>query len=275
MVGQKGKVERFLSSHPVFNRAEFRETVSPGQPLSSADSLLRYHAASGRIRHVAPGVYASVPPHLEPASFHPDRILVASRIRTDGVVAYHTALELHGLAYSESSQTQLLSGGRPGEMKTLVGPVRFVAQPAALRRRSEEMTGTIKMDRRGLDVVATGVERTLVDCIERPDLTGGVEELANALHGAKAFDVQKFAEFALARENQTLVGVCGAWLESRKEDLFVDETVLEELKRGAPPSPRPALGSEAQGKPMEGWNVILPSDFLVPSFEGMSPEMMP
>lgn len=275
MVGQKGKVERFLSSHPVFNRAEFRETVSAGQPLSSADSLLRYHAASGRILHVAPGVYASVPPHLEPASFHPDRILVASRIRADSVVAYHTALELHGLAYSESSQTQLLSGGRPGEVKTVVGPVRFVAQPVALRRRSEEMVGTIKMDRRGLDVVATGVERTLVDCIERPDLTGGVEELANALHGAKAFDVQKFADFALARENQTLVGVCGAWLESRKEDLFVDNTVLDELKRGAPPSPRPALGSEAQGKAAEGWNVILPSDFLVPSFEGMSPEMMP
>lgn len=273
--GRKGKVERFLSTHPVFNRAEFRERVSPGQPLSSADSLLRYHAASRRIRHVAPGVYAAVPPHLDPANFHPDRIMVASRIRADGVLAYHTALELHGLAYSESSQTQLLSRGRPGEVKTLVGPVRFIAQPVALRRRSEEMTGTIKIDRRGLDVVATGVERTLVDCIERPDLTGGVEELANALHGVKAFDVHRFAEFALARENQTLVGVCGAWLESRKEELFVDGGVLNELKRGAPPTPRPALGSNAQGKAAEGWNVVLPSDFLEPSFEGMSPEMMP
>ncbi|WP_050399865.1 hypothetical protein [Bradyrhizobium embrapense] len=137
------------------------------------------------------------------------------------------------------------------------------------------MSGTVTTDRRGLDVLATGVERTLVDCIERPDLTGGVEELANALHSVKAFDVGKFAEFALGRDNRTLVGVCGAWLESRKDDLFVDKQVLSELKRAAPPVPRPALGSDGKGQAKEGWNVVLPSDFLNPSFEGMSPEMMP
>ncbi|MFT3940282.1 hypothetical protein [Rhodopseudomonas sp.] len=136
------------------------------------------------------------------------------------------------------------------------------------------MSGTITMDRRGLDVLATGVERTLVDCIERPDLTGGVEELASALQSAKAFDVDKFAKLALVRENRTLVGVCGAWLESRRDDLFVDAHILDELKRAAPPVPRPALGSDAQGPNTEGWNVILPADFVNPSFEGMSPEMM-
>ena len=275
MLGQKGKVERFLSSHPVFTRAEFRETVSPGQPLSSADSLLQYHASSGRIRHVAPGVYAAVPPHLNTSTFFPDRILVASRVRKDGVVAYHTALELHGLAYSENPHTQMLSSGRPGEVKTLVGAVRFVAQPIALRRRSLQMSGTFKMDRRGLNVLATGIERTLVDCIERPDLTGGVEELSNALQGARAFDVEMFVEFALARENQTLVGVCGAWLESRKEDLFVEERQLDVLKKNAPPSMRLALGADTQGQAHGGWNVVLPSEFLQPPFEGMSPGMMP
>ena len=141
MLAEKGKVERFLSSHPVFTRREFRETVSPDQPLSSADSLLKYHVSTGRVRHAAPGVYAAVPPHLNPKTFQPDRLLVASRIRDDGILAFHTALELHGLAYSESAETQLLSKGRPGELKTGVGTVRFVAQPAAVRRSNAELDG--------------------------------------------------------------------------------------------------------------------------------------
>jgi hypothetical protein len=37
----------------------------------------------------------------------------------------------------------------------------------------------------------------------------------------------------------------------------------------------PALGRDAQGQLNKGWNVILPSEFLNPSYEGMSPEKMP
>ncbi len=276
MLNKKGKVERFLSSRPVFTRQEFRDTVSPGQPFSSSDSLLRYHVSTGRVRHVAPGVYAAMPLHLNPKTFRPDRLLVASRIRADGVLAFHTALELHGLAYSESAETQLLSKGRPGELKTSVGTVRFVAQPMALRRSAAELDGTVIIDRRGLDMRVTTVERTLVDCVERPDLAGGIEELSNSLQMVRAFDVRALADLAIARENQSLVGILGCWLESRREDLFVDDKVLSDLKRSAPSVPRAVLGATPQaGEAHPEWNVVLPNEFLHPSFEGNSLEMTP
>ncbi|MGY8681728.1 transcriptional regulator [Bradyrhizobium sp. UFLA05-153] len=263
-----------MSSRPVFTRREFREIVSPGQPLSSADSLLKYHVSTGRILHAASGVYAAVPPHLIGKPFQPDRLLVASRIREDSVLAFHTALELHGLSYSEGVETQILSKGRPGELKTRVGMVRFVAQPAALRRSGRELDGTVVLDRRGLDIRVTSLERTLVDCVERPDLAGGNEELSNALQTVSAIEMLKLVELVLARENQSVAGVLGCWLESRREDLLVDDGVLEELKRSAPSSTRPVLGATIQaGEPHPNWKVILPNEFLRPSFEGGSPEM--
>jgi predicted transcriptional regulator of viral defense system len=122
----------------------------------------------------------------------------------------------------------------------------------------------------------TTVERTIVDCIERPDLAGGNEELSNALQTVRALDLVKLVELATARENQSLAGVLGCWLESRREDLFVDDEMLKDLKRSAPSSPRAVLGATVQaGEAHPEWNVILPNEFLHPSFEGSSPDMTP
>ena len=122
----------------------------------------------------------------------------------------------------------------------------------------------------------TTVERTLVDCVERPDLAGGTEELSNALQTVRALDVTKLVEMAIARENQLLAGILGCWLESRREDLFVDDEMLKDLKRAAPSLSRSVLGATLQtGQAHPEWNVVLPNEFLHPSFEGGSPEMKP
>lgn len=121
-----------------------------------------------------------------------------------------------------------------------------------------------------------GVIGTLVDCVERPDLAAGTEELSNALQTVRALDVTKLVELTTARENQSLAGILGCWLESRREDLFVDDEMLKDLKRSVPSSPRAVLGTTSQaGEAHPEWNVVLPSEFLHPSFEGGSPEMAP
>ena len=40
---------------------------------------------------------------------HVDRFLAASRLRPGGVIASHSALELHGYAYSEGYDVQVIS----------------------------------------------------------------------------------------------------------------------------------------------------------------------
>lgn len=109
-----------------------------------------------------------------------------------------------------------------------------------------------------------GVIGTLVDCVERPDLAAGTEELSNALPTVRALDVTKLVELTTARENQSLAGILGCWLESRREDLFVDDEMLKDLKRLAPSSPRAVLGTTSQaGEAHPEWNVVLPSEFHI------------
>lgn len=276
VAGEPGRVGRFLSRYPVFTRQQFRDTVGAGQSTNTADRLLSYHVSCRRIMHAAPGVYASVPPHLDPASYAPDAVLVASMIRDDGVLAYHAALSLHGLAYSEGGEIQVLSCGRPGHVDTVCGPVRFVTQPTALRRAERENEGIETMDRRGLDVRVTGVARTIVDCLERPELAGGPEEIGHALGSVEFVDVEAVLDTTFARGNRTLAALVGWWLERRREDFLVDDESLARLREVAPSVPRLVMGVDPDAGVRAGdWNLIVPLELAGPAFEDVDPGMRP
>lgn len=276
MSGEPGKVERFLSRNPVFTRQQFRETVGAGQSTNTADRLLSYHVSTKRIMHAAPSVYAGVPPHLDPASYAPDAVLVASMIRSDGILAYHSALSLHGLAYSEGREIQILSCGKPGHVDTVCGPVRFVTQPAALRRAERENEGIEIMDRRGLDVRVTGVARTIVDCLERPDLAGGSEEIGHALGSVEFVDVESVLDTTFVRGSRTLAALVGWWLERRREDFMVADEVLTRLREVVPSVVRPVMGADPDlGVRTGDWNLIVPSELAGPAFEDVDPGMRP
>lgn len=68
--------------------------------------LLRYHQRTGRILAVRRGLFATVPPGSTPESAPIDAFLAAAMGCPEVVLAYHTALELHGLAYSSFEEVQ-------------------------------------------------------------------------------------------------------------------------------------------------------------------------
>ncbi len=49
-------------------------------------------------------VFAAVPAHLAAERMVIDRFAAVSKLRSDGVLGFHSALELHGLAYSEFNE---------------------------------------------------------------------------------------------------------------------------------------------------------------------------
>ncbi|MDD2676484.1 MAG: hypothetical protein PHP75_03320 [Methylacidiphilaceae bacterium] len=106
------KTASFLSDHPVFTRTEFAAAF--GRPASAATvtSLLQHHLRAGNIKRVRREVFAAVPAHLAADRMVIDRFAAASKLRSDGILGFHSALELHGIAYSEFSELQIISAGR-------------------------------------------------------------------------------------------------------------------------------------------------------------------
>src|SRR5260370_22573798 len=236
MQPRQQKSPSFLSAHPVFTRAEFAAAF--GHPASAANvtSLLRHHLRAGNIKRVSREVFAAVPAHLAADRMAIDRFAAASKLRSDGVLGFHSALELHGIAYSEFNEVQLISAG-PTELVDLpFGACRFVTPPKALVAASKADYLTMTMDRQGVAVRVTAVERTIVDVLHRPELAGGVEEVLKSLDLVRYLDPAKVADYVELLDNRSIASVSGWWLERRRAPPGVSDDVLAR-RRARPPGP--------------------------------------
>ncbi len=270
MQQRQHKTASFLSAHPVFTRAEFAAAF--GHPTSAANvtSLLRHHLRAGNIKRVSREVFAAVPAHLPAERMVVDRFTAASKLRPDGVLGYHSALELHGIAYSEFNEVQLISTGRTELVDLPFGACRFINPPKALAEEGRGDDLTMTMDRQGVAIRVTAVERTVVDVLHRPDLVGGVEEVLKSLDLVRYLDPAKIADYVELLGTRSLASVAGWWLETQRAALGVTDDVLARLRAQLPRSKHYALGAEpGDAVLVEPWRVLLPARIVDATFEGM------
>ena len=260
----------FFSSHPVFRRAEYATAVGRESADRVVTAMLTQHLRAGNIKRVARGVFASVPSHGDARNWPVDHFLAASRLREGGTFAYHSALELHGYAYTVwQSWVQVVAEGQPCVYETNKFSCHFVSRRRSLARDQADAEGATTLPRMGLEIKVTTVERTIADLFDRPDLAGGAEELFNSLDLVVRLHAEALIRHVRARGNATAAGAMGFWLEREREWLAVPTQTLEELRALAPSSPRYALGARPRkGRAIRGWNVILPVEIVERRFEG-------
>ena len=264
------KTASFLSAHPVFTRAEFAAAF--GHPASGANvtSLLRHHLRAGNIKRVSREVFAAVPAHLAAERMVIDRFAAASKLRADGVIGFHSALELHGIAYSEFNEVQLVSAGRTDLVELAFGACRFVTPPKALVTAGKADYLITTMDRQGVAVRVTAVERTIIDVLHRPELAGGAEEVLKSLDLVHYLDPAKVADYVELLDNRSIASVSGWWLEKRRSALGVTDDVLARLRARLPRSKHYALGAEpGHAVLVEPWRVLLSPQAVDAAFEGV------
>ena len=262
------RFEEFLSSHPVFTTEELSRLRGRNRSRWTLKALLAHHRKQAHILLVRRGLYAAVPPGASPDTWVPDPYLITAKLTDDAVLAYHTALEVHGKAHSVFERFFFLT-------KTNVRPVTFrslkfegVRHPRALLSRHKESLGVKTVDRAGVAVRVTSLERTLVDILHRPNLGGGWEEIWRSLESIEFFDVDKVIEYALLLKNATTVAKVGYFLEQHRAALMVEDGDLKPLKKHCPKRPHYMERSHrGNGRLVADWNLVVPVSVAERSWE--------
>jgi predicted transcriptional regulator of viral defense system len=255
----------FFRKHPVFTGEELAEHLSSHGAVGgrAKEALLAYHRKTGRVVRVRRGLYAVIPEGADPGSYPIDPFLVAAKLTPDAVLSHHTALEFHGRAHSVQEQFTY-SASRP------LGPLTFRSHvfrgtrfPQALRREGKESFGVSSSERAGVELRVTSLERTMVDVLDRPDLSGSWEEIWRSLESVEFFDLDTVVEYALLLGNATTVAKVGFFLEQHREPLMVEDRFLEALHDLRPRQPHYLDRTRrTSGRLVSEWNLVVPREVI-------------
>ena len=258
------KAETFLTTHRIFTRDELtRGLQGRGVSAATVSSHLARWRRQGRIAAVKRGLFVRIDEREGTHGPPPDYLALASRMAPDAVLAYHTALEAHGLAQSTFEQ---LTYATWTSTRTLAFQGRrFVpVRPRAPLRRHEHGERWVEhLDRAGMEVRVTTVERTVADVLDRLDVAGGVHEVWRSLGAVAALDPVALEDYVRVLGIRTLAAKVGFYLESRQQTLVVPAPTLERLDAASPRAPvfmDRALG----GRLVRRWSLIVPDDLTPP-----------
>jgi len=255
----------FFRKHPVFTGGELAfHLASRGEVGRRAqEALLAYHLKAGRVARIRRSLYAVIPPGATADSYPVDPYLVAARLTPDSVLSHHTALEFHGRAYSVREHF-IYSASRPlAPLSCRSHVYRGTEFPQALLRAGKTHFGVARAERGGMELQVTSLERTLVDVLDRPDLSGSWEEIWRSLESVEFLDLGKVVDYALLLGNATTGAKVGFFLEQHRENLMVEDRHLEGLRALRPRQPHYLdRVRRTSGRLVSGWNLVVPEDVL-------------
>ena len=259
------RLNEFLSRRAVFTLEELDRFLSErgtGNP-NTRKSLLTYHRNQGRIIPLRRGLYAVVPIGAEPESSPVDPYLVAAKMTGDAVLAYHTALEFHGKAYSVYTRLHYMSANKSLPFKFQSYEIIRMPVPLSLREKGKEMFGVVHHKRSGVDIRVTSLERTFVDVLDRPEVTGSWEEIWRSLESVEFFDLDQVVEYVYLLGNATSAAKVGFFLEQHRETLMVDDAHLDSLRELRPRQPHYLVrGKRKCCRWAKEWNLMIPVEIL-------------
>ena len=264
------EITSFFETHPIFRFEEFAQFMQAQgtERTASVRQLLSYYHKTGRLVHLRKSLYAVKPISVAEQDFWIDPYLIAAKATLDAILGYHTALELHNLAYTTFEELIFLTVQAAKPFAYQSQRFRPVCFPQSLVVSDQTNNNVEVIQRQGVSIKVTTLERTIVDILERPDLGGGWEEVWRSLDHVLHFDPEKLIEYTLSLNNATTVAKVGFFLDQRPEHLKVDSSYIAKLLPHIPKQKHYLNRSQrTKGKYIKKWHLIVPLEIIERQWE--------
>jgi predicted transcriptional regulator of viral defense system len=205
----------------------------------------------GLLMRVREGVYYIIPFEQNSATFMPDWHLLAEPLAGQTYyVGYYSALQIHQLITQPSLKEQIVVDKqiKPSEKEIKEVLFQFIYHnPAHFFGYKETWIDSFNR------VWCSDLEKTLIDCLYKPEYAGGIIEIAKAIFMAREkINFEKLLKYTVQFNSQAVVKRLGYLLEI----LDISTTIIEKLQKNRSSSIS-LLDTESpkQGKVLSRWNV--------------------
>lgn len=218
--------------------------------INSARSIIRAMLSKNYIKRIKHNLYAVC--DIEFKNTIPDQYIIASKIKDDSYISYHSALEYYGVKNQFFYEVYVSTSKRFESFEFDGYLYKFI--------NSKYDFGIIENEK----VRVTDKERTLIDCINKTELAGGNEELIMCLELLGKLDGEKILKYLKKYDSKKLYSKVGFFLELFKENYGINSSIINMFKNK---SEKKKLYFNEETKKMKSkyvkeWNLIIPKIFL-------------
>lgn len=199
----------------------------PDSNTDAVKRLLSDMTKRGLLMRVKEGLYYIIPFEQEPETFMPDWHLLSQYLvgDTSYYIGYFSALQIHSLTTQPNLKEQIVVNKqiKPSMLMVKGIPFQFIYH------NEKHFFGNKKTWIDSFNKVqCSDLEKTIIDCLFKPQYAGGITEIAKAIHKSKdKIDYPNLLQYAKQFNSQAVIKRLGFLLEL----LEIKHPVIGEFKK--------------------------------------------
>jgi len=189
--------------------------------------LLSDMTKRGLLMRIKEGLYYVIPFEQDPKTFMPDWHLLSQYLVGDAeyYIGYFSALQIHSLTTQPNLREQIVVNKqvKPSTLFVKEIPFQFVYHNEK-HFFGNKKTWIDSFNR----VQCSDLEKTIIDCLFKPEYAGGITEIAKAIYKIKdKIDYSKILQYAKRFDSQAVIKRLGFLLEL----LEIKHSTIDELQK--------------------------------------------
>jgi len=199
----------------------------PDSKPSAIRELLSDMTKRGLLMRIKNGLYHIIPYEYNAETFLPEWHVLAEHLVKDSdfYIGYYSALQIHNAITQPSLREQIVVSKqiKPSELKVKEITFQFIYH------NEKHFFGEKKIWIDNYNkVICSDLEKTIVDCLFKPEHAGGIVEIAKAIYMSKdKINFMKLLEYANKFESQAVIKRLGYLLDI----LNIRTEIIDELQR--------------------------------------------
>jgi predicted transcriptional regulator of viral defense system len=216
-------------------------TMEDAEKLSSTSRdvlkvILSRLENKGWIERIEPGKYMVIPLGAEKGKYTLHEFVLGTIIVDPCIISYWSALNYHDLTEQIPLTVFIQTTARKKHQEIKIFGVAY----KIIRLKKEKIFGTKKEWFEDTPVTITNKEKTIIDCLDKPQHCGGIIEVAKALK-TKNYDIKQLENYAKKISNTGVIRRLGYLCETlnipielpeinTKNYLYLDPTIHKKEK---------------------------------------------
>lgn len=191
-----------------------------GLSRAGTSTALSRWESQGLLETVRRNMYIAINPSTDAPVC--DKFELGSKISPSSYIGWHTALEFHGLAHQPFYNAYIGSTSRFNDFSFNGTDFEF----CAVTIEPTEENGIIRPMGNPC-VRVSNLERTIIDCCDRIERAGGIEELLHCMEGVSLLNESKLEMYLSLYSKAFLYQKVGFVLEQSKEYHHISDAFIE------------------------------------------------